>query len=196
MIRGEFPVAMTGNLQTFSETIFTNFGPIVLFWRDESSGARVRRIFLCRKRNPDEAAKSLYPGSELHSCPVITRLGEGIQRYLSGEEISFSLERLALEACSGFQLRVLTAEYAIPRGRVSTYGRIAKTIGAPGAGRAVGRALAENPFPIVIPCHRAVRSNGELGGYQGGLEMKRALLKMEGVEFEGSGRIRMSRVFF
>jgi methylated-DNA-[protein]-cysteine S-methyltransferase len=62
-------------------------------------------------------------------------------------------------------------------------------LGKPSAARAVGRALATNPFPIIIPCHRAVRSDGSLGGYQGGLAMKRALLEMEGVEFDARGRV-------
>ena len=60
----------------------------------------------------------------------------------------------------------------------------------------MGSALARNPFPIVIPCHRAVRSNGELGGYQGGVEMKRALLEMEGVPVLPGGRVLMDRVYY
>lgn len=105
------------------------------------------------------------------------------------------MEMVALELCGEFQRRVLLAEYGIPRGWVSTYGRIARHIGSPGAARAVGTALAENPFPIIIPCHRAVRADGTLGGYQGGKEMKRALLEMEGVEFKGAG-VSMERVYY
>jgi alkylated DNA nucleotide flippase Atl1 len=56
--------------------------------------------------------------------------------------------------------------------------------------RAVGTALARNPFPLVVPCHRAVRSDRTLGGFQGGLEMKRALLEMEGVEFDSKNRVQ------
>jgi len=61
---------------------------------------------------------------------------------------------------------------------------------------AVGTALAKNPFPIVIPCHRAVRSDGTLGGYQGGLEMKRALLEMEGVYFDTFDRVLTEAFFY
>jgi len=88
------------------------------------------------------------------------------------------------------------AEYGIPRGWVSTYGKIAKHIGVAGGSRAVGRALAENPFPIIIPCHRAVRVDGVIEGYQGGSEMKRALLAMEGVEFTDRGTVSMQRVYY
>jgi methylated-DNA-[protein]-cysteine S-methyltransferase len=103
---------------------------------------------------------------------------------------------IALEDCSVFQRRVLLAEYAIPRGWVSTYGRIAAALGRPGGARAVGRALATNPFPLVIPCHRAVRAGGDLGGYQGGVAMKRALLTFEGVEFTEGGKVRLERVHY
>jgi len=109
--------------------------------------------------------------------------------------VVFDLEAVALELCGEFQRRVLLAEHGIPRGWVSTYGRIANYIGSTGAGRAVGTAVAENPFPIIIPCHRAVRTDGTLGGYQGGKGMKRALLEMEGVEFKGAG-VSMERVYY
>jgi methylated-DNA-[protein]-cysteine S-methyltransferase len=88
------------------------------------------------------------------------------------------------------------AEYGIPRSWVSTYGRIARTLGIPHGARAVGSALSRNPFPLVIPCHRAIRSNGQLGGFQGGLSMKRALLEREGVEFSGAGRVVTKRIYY
>ena len=84
----------------------------------------------------------------------------------------------------------------IPRGRVSTYKRIAAHLGSPTGARAVGNALAGNPFPIIIPCHRAVRSDMSLGGYQGGLSMKRRLLEMEGITFDDTGRIATKKLFY
>ena len=79
--------------------------------------------------------------------------------------------------------------------RVSTYRRIAAHLGVPKGARAVGNALATNPFPIVIPCHRAIRSDGALGGYQGGLAMKRALLMQEGVDVDERGRVVSPRLY-
>ena len=67
----------------------------------------------------------------------------------------------------------------IPKGEVRTYGWIAKQIARPGAARAVGQALGANPFAPLIPCHRVIAADGSLGGYAGGLEMKRRLLKSE-----------------
>jgi len=80
-------------------------------------------------------------------------------------------------------------EYKIPRGWVSTYGRIAGKLGNAGAARAVGTALSRNPFPLIVPCHRAVRSDGSLGGYAGGIAMKKRLLELEGIESDGYGRV-------
>jgi methylated-DNA-[protein]-cysteine S-methyltransferase len=123
-------------------------------------------------------------------------LGERMQAFLEGEPISFGLDSAALENCSGFQRRVLVAEHAIPRGWVSTYGLIAAHLGVVRGARAVGTALARNPFPLIIPCHRAIRSNGELGGYQGGLAMKRCLLEMEGAEVSDAGAVVRPRLHY
>ena len=78
-----------------------------------------------------------------------------------------------------FARRVLNYTSRIPYGRAATYGEVARDIGAPKASRAVGNALASNPIPVVIPCHRVLRSGGALGGYAGGLDRKRFLLDLE-----------------
>ena len=72
----------------------------------------------------------------------------------------------------------------IPLGKVSTYGDIAKALGHPGASRAIGRIIANNPNPIVVPCHRVVKSNGEIGGFLYGENKKKEILEGEGVEIE------------
>ena len=86
-----------------------------------------------------------------------------------------------------FERRVLEQLRRIPRGQVRTYRDIARAIGHPGATRAVGNACAKNPVPLIIPCHRVVRSDGGLGGYslRGGVAVKRKLLEQEGVDFRG-----------
>ncbi|MBD3195820.1 MAG: methylated-DNA--[protein]-cysteine S-methyltransferase [Candidatus Lokiarchaeota archaeon] len=107
-----------------------------------------------------------------------------ISRFLNGEEIKFDLNILDFQNCSKFQKRVLIVESMIPRGKVNTYKLLAQNIGSPNASRAVGNALAKNPFPIIIPCHRVIKSNFQIGNYQGGSVMKRKLLESEGVQFK------------
>lgn len=120
-----------------------------------------------------------------------------IQAFLDGRMLSFPphlLHLLRLDPCPPFRRQVLLAVSAIPRGRVSSYGRLAARLNNPGAARAVGTAMATNPFPLIIPCHRVIRSDGGLGEFGSGQAMKKALLEMEGVAFQTPERI--SKVFF
>lgn len=89
---------------------------------------------------------------------------------------------VALDALSEFQRAVLTATATIPPGEVRPYSWIAREIGRPGATRAVGTALARNPAPLVIPCHRVVRRDGRIGRYALGSDAKRDLLTAEGID--------------
>jgi methylated-DNA-[protein]-cysteine S-methyltransferase len=81
---------------------------------------------------------------------------------------------------TAFQLRVWQELQAIPYGAMVSYAELAERVGNPGACRAVGRANGTNPIPVVIPCHRVINAGGALGGYGGGLPVKRALLELEG----------------
>ena len=71
----------------------------------------------------------------------------------------------------------------IPAGKVSTYGDLAKALGNPSSSRIIGRILGKNPNPVQVPCHRVVMSNGKLGGYIHGIEIKKEMLKKEGIDF-------------
>ena len=86
---------------------------------------------------------------------------------------------------TNFEIKVWRFLQKIPRGKIKTYSEIAKAIGKPKSFRAVANAVAKNPFPPTIPCHRVVRANGSLGGYsgKGGLKTKKKLLKKEGFSF-------------
>lgn len=80
-----------------------------------------------------------------------------------------------------FQRKVLaTLRRRVGPGRTISYGELAEVVGHPGAARAVGTAMARNPVPVLVPCHRVLASGGRLGGYGGGLEMKKELLRLEG----------------
>jgi O-6-methylguanine DNA methyltransferase len=96
-----------------------------------------------------------------------------------------------------FQEAVLNLVKQIPEGKVTTYGEIARKItGSVRAARAVAQAVAKNPYPIIIPCHRVVRGNGDVGGYSLGVEKKIRLLRAEGIEIKGRKVVNFERVLF
>ena len=166
------------------------YGDLALLWAFRDQGPRILRVCL-----PAEVPAGVDEAASADTCPAIEDLARLLWRYFSGEAVTFPLKLCAWEICSPFQQRVLRAEAAIPRGRVSTYGRIARRLGVPRAARAVGRALATNPFALLIPCHRTVRGDGALGGYRGGLAMKRALLALEGVAITREGRVDLRQLY-
>ncbi|NQE06697.1 Methylated-DNA--protein-cysteine methyltransferase [ANME-1 cluster archaeon GoMg1] len=96
-----------------------------------------------------------------------------------------------------FQDAVLNLVKQIPEGKVTTYGEIARELtGSVRAARAVGQAVATNPYPIVVPCHRVVRSDGDIGGYSSGVEKKIKLLSAEGVEIKGRKVVKFEETLF
>jgi methylated-DNA-[protein]-cysteine S-methyltransferase len=117
----------------------------------------------------------------LRSQERVEAVAGQIGQYLDGSRQSFELE-VDLSTVTPFQRRVLEAATRVPAGVVATYGEIARRIGKPRAARAVGQALARNPVPIVVPCHRVVAADGSLTGYsgRGGIETKAQLLRLEG----------------
>jgi len=173
------------------------FGAFSILWREPGGKSKIFRIIL--SENQDSALKLIqntFSTACQSSNPTILHLVNLIQAFLSGQLVKFDLNLLAFEICSNFQQRVLLAENSIPRGWVSTYGRIGKYIGINRGARAVGNTLALNPFPIIIPCHRAIRSDRTLGGYQGGMEMKQALLKFEGIKISKTGKVMTPRYYY
>ncbi len=101
-----------------------------------------------------------------------------LKSYFRGHEVKFT-DSLDLSPASAFQRQVWEATRLIPYANTRSYGWVAEQIGKPEAARAVGQALARNPLPIIIPCHRVLTRSGELGGFSGGLKMKKHLLRLE-----------------
>jgi len=102
--------------------------------------------------------------------------------YIAGKQVTFD-ETLDLATATSFQRRVWMAVHEIPYGETRSYSWVATSVGNKKACRAVGQAIRKNPLPIVIPCHRVITSGGTLGGFSGGLAMKRRLLGLEGITF-------------
>ncbi|MDX1799202.1 MAG: methylated-DNA--[protein]-cysteine S-methyltransferase [Candidatus Lokiarchaeia archaeon] len=173
------------------------FGTFTIVWKGIEPDLQLQRIFLSDSEHKSENKAFIsLQGLNLGSSSHITSLGDKIQQFLEGEVVEFNLELLDFNLCTKIQEKVLRADFRSPRGWISTYKRIANYIRVQNGARVVGNLLARNPFPIIIPCHRAIKSNGELGGYQGGIDMKRKLLEMEGIEFSNSGKVITKKIFY
>ena len=103
-----------------------------------------------------------------------------LDQYFNGKRTTFSLQ-IDWQLSHGFRQMVLQTLFSqVHFGEVVSYGELARWVGHPRAGRAVGSAMATNPVPIVVPCHRVLQSGGKIGNYGGGVQMKRQLLTHEG----------------
>lgn len=130
----------------------------------QSSAAKAER-----RLGTEDASRSEKPFSG-----TVTRL----KSYFAGKRVEFP-DELDLASATAFQRQVWRLTRLIPYGETRSYGWLAKRLGKKGAGRAVGQALARNPLPVIIPCHRVVASDGALSGYSGGVGIKRSLLRLE-----------------
>jgi methylated-DNA-[protein]-cysteine S-methyltransferase len=131
----------------------------------------------------EELARRVSP-RVLEAPSRLDEVRRELDEYFEGTRRRFEL-RLDRALLGPFARRVLGRTARIPYGQVSTYARVAAAAGSPRASRAAGNALARNPIPIVIPCHRVLRSGGAMGGYAGGLDRKARLLELEGALPEG-----------
>ena len=128
----------------------------------------ITRVYL-----PNSPMPRLMP----HKTPLLERAEGQIREYFDGRRQEFDLPLTF--AGTDFQKKVWHALTEIPYGETVTYGALAERIGCPGGARAVGAANHCNPLPILVPCHRVVGVGGNLTGYAGGVEMKKALLELE-----------------
>lgn len=124
---------------------------------------------------------------ECTSSEITTAAAHLLQRYFLGEKVDFSVIPVVLDDVPPFWSKVLIWIRSLQYGHICSYGQVALACGSPRASRAVGGALASNPIPVIVPCHRVVAADGRLTGFSapGGESTKRALLLMEGVEFKG-----------
>ena len=115
-----------------------------------------------------------------------------LEEYFAGtrKEFTFPLDLRGTE----FQKRCWNALLAIPYGETRSYADQARAVGSPNGFRAVGMANGDNPIAIVVPCHRVITSDGKLGGYGGGLDLKEKLLKLEGAEWPKQARLRLGDI--
>ena len=151
-------------------TMDSPIGPLCLW----ASPRGLTRIAFQGEEHDDGLAR---PGS----TPILEAARRELTGYFEGRQRGFEVPVDLVLPAGGFRRRVLEAAAAIPYGSTATYRELATEVSAPRAVRATGAALGANPVPIVIPCHRVLRTDGGLGGYRGGLDAKRLLLDLEGM---------------
>jgi methylated-DNA-[protein]-cysteine S-methyltransferase len=162
----------------------TPLGTCGIAWRtsaDSDSGAVVTAVQLPQATESRIGRKS---GSNQPSIPPqrIAEVIEKICRHLAGDVQDFRDVAVDLEGATSFFRQVYEATREIPAGETRTYGEIAKAVGRPSAAQEVGQAMAKNPVPIIVPCHRVSAAGGKLGGFSapGGPAAKARLLALEG----------------
>lgn len=157
-------------MKQFTKTIASPVGALTLIARDAGLSA-----VLWENDDPKRVRVGELIDAPAH--PVLTQAERELRAYFAGERTSFSVP---LDASgTEFQKKAWAALLTIPYGETRSYGALATQIGNPKASRAVGAANGRNPISIIVPCHRAVGSDGALTGFAGGLEAKRYLLALE-----------------
>lgn len=150
---------------------------------------------ICRVELP--CPRSNFSSEEMAPSLLTDQAAEMLQKYFSGIDQPLETIPVDLSGMTPFRSRVLTLIRSIPCGEVRSYGEVARMAGLKGAAaRAIGGAMASNPIPVIIPCHRVVAADGRLTGYTapGGLSMKKILLKIEGIEFKGEANCSREKV--
>lgn len=173
--------------------VATELGDLRIFWRGNVHQCSVIAIRLPEGSAPAGSVPWDNRGKE-GECPPggvpssLAALEKEIRSSLKGGALRDpSLDLLDMNRCYDFQRTVLMGLRRVPRGLTVSYGTLARAIGVPRAARAVGTALARNPFPLAFPCHRVIRASGEIGHFGGGPTMKEFLLRREGVVFTRRG---------
>jgi len=141
----------------------------------------LRRVYLPeRSRAAIQSAVQRDFRNGVEDQELLPELAAALLRYFAGEPADFAV-RFDWSGQSCFDIDAWNACRRIGYGRTATYGELAERIGRPGGARAIGMAMSHNPCPIVVPCHRVVKSDGSLGGYSGpgGVDFKRRLLALE-----------------
>jgi methylated-DNA-[protein]-cysteine S-methyltransferase len=157
-------------MMQFTKTIVSPVGALKLIVSDAGLSA-----VLWENDDPKRVRVGGLTAAPEH--PILAQAERELRAYFAGERASFSVPLDA--AGTEFQKKAWAALLTIPYGETRSYGELARQIGNPKASRAVGAANGRNPISIIVPCHRAIASDGALTGFAGGLEAKRYLLSLE-----------------
>jgi methylated-DNA-[protein]-cysteine S-methyltransferase len=168
---------------TFLYHFSTPFGAAAIIYRE--SPFSILRLLLFSQRKKDRvkaAGKDPWSKPGFHQKALI--VSDSIGDYFAGKPIKTPWEWLEMSGLTRLQQSVLTVTAETPYGTVRSYKAIAEAVDRPRAYRFVGTTLANNPFPILIPCHRIIKSDGSIGRFSGGADLKKRLLKREANHFK------------
>jgi methylated-DNA-[protein]-cysteine S-methyltransferase len=170
--------AVAGGVDVAHRTVPTPLGPLLVVATD----AGIERLAF-PSEDQDAVLDRLLdrPGTRLIDAPGrLDGIERQLEEYFAGTRTRFDVP-VDLRSVTPFRRRVLEELRLVPFGATVSYADLAVAVGSPGAVRAVGSACATNPVPVIVPCHRVLRSDGLIGGYLGGVAAKEALLRLEGV---------------
>ena len=164
--------------RVFHHLFETAFGYAGVVYRDMPF--LLTRIFLPKEKTDHLMARFEREGAEIPGSHADARtVAAMIRAYFEGNSIPMCWEILAMDGLTALQRKVLAATARIPYGAVRSYGQIAVEIGRSRAYRFVGTTMARNPFPVIIPCHRVIKSDGSIGRFGGGVQLKRKMIALE-----------------
>lgn len=136
----------------------------------------------------------LYPAYKVQRNPVpFRKVIKWLTYYFAGKKPAVTGIKFDFQSGTSFQQSVWKTLYKIPYGQVRSYQWVAERIGNPKSVRAVGQANGKNPISILVPCHRVINKDGSLGGYSGGINIKKKLLKIEGIFINSKSQIQKSK---
>jgi len=166
-------------------------GEITIVYREEPEFQLEEIILSTPKELSSKRLKDKYEKNERleeKTTPELNKIIKEINNYFDKKDYKFSLKYLNLDKLTDFQKKVLIEDFKTKKGQVLSYKDLARKIRNPKAVRAVGTALSKNPYPIIIPCHRIIKSDHTIGGFAGikeGITAKKTLLEIEGIEIKG-----------
>lgn len=157
-------------------------------WGSFGFVSRDRRLVATQLPDPERALRrrlaELFPGA-IEDTDALRRFQQQVIAYFAGKRVEFDVA-IDLSDVTPYRESVLQACRRIPFGRIASYSDLARSAGNPAAARAAGSAMAHNPIPLVIPCHRVLRADGSIGGFSSptGVSQKKKLLELEGVTLD------------
>jgi len=159
----------------------TPIGDILLVGSEDGISNIDLNIKFKNSKNIPANLKKKYGFAPIESNRFFSDATKQLREYFSGKRLTFDL-KLDLSGVTPFRKKVYNQLLKVKNGEITSYGKLAQKSGGTAYSRAVGSAMANNPIPIIIPCHRVIKSDGGLGGFGGGLPLKVLLLSLEGAK--------------